>query len=1314
MSNKFIPSKKHQPCEVCGDISGKCRIHRDGELLLCMNFSDFRFGEIQNGFKCLGHTKDGLWAKFKIDNTQEWSDQQREEWKQRLEIRKRQQAKQNEARASKALSEKQRHEQYTAMLSELTLDPEDREDLVQRGFTDKEIELSGFKSVSKWQRLRRKYANLFPKYSHLLPGISQDNNFLLVGSPGYLCPVRNANGLIVALQVRLRKDDSEWQGRYRWLTSRTKKNPSGQSPHVHRQGFSELPLAIHKPKGKPQGIALAEGVGCKPFLVSQRLNLFTIGAAGGQWASSLNLFKESLDKAFVEIGMREITIFPDAGDVFNKSVVNRWERVISLLEEWGWSVQIGWWNQRNKSDQDIDELTDHTQIEYISGSEFLNLTSPKAKPDKKKAAWRNWIASRQFTPTHTINQRFFDFPVGIPISNAILAGKDGLGGGKTSGLIRLVAKLGMGSRLIGYRNTLLHQTIARFQQDAGIPYYHLRDDDSFLLLKDQDSHIAFCLDSIPHSQPHWFENTVIILDETVSTLLHGISAGTIGDRQSECLALLREALSECELVICLDGNLRDIDIDLIQKLSGGKQVVKIANQYKREGHQITFVNGVDPDGELKKGNRSPLVKAMVNPNCKPWICCDSKDRALAYDAMLKLALKKGFVLCSETKNEPWAKEFLFDPTAFNERYKPDYMIISPSGESGLDCHGNGNFTHKFSFFSGVVATNTQNQMMFRLRDRISHYVFCSEVGMVPDRNTPRTYSAKQFEQASNEFIQQSANLVLKPGKDFVQGITQSMLSKADLDYWQYSSYLGALDNFEIDNLRECLIYSLQESGHRVEEVEWEICPQTGEWEKEAFDTIQITEVKEIFAAKDIPFDEAQKLKRKDGTKEERRQVQKAFFVKRLPEINQWDGWDKDVVPDKEGFPTFVESQQKSGFMKGGELLLYLNKTNRNYISALERFWLLQNFDVAYKRHEKQWFIFSNKDELNKVEAKKRGTSFNTIWALKELNLLQFLEGEWCAESPEIIELEKRGHRLDISIALGFTPGEIRKGNAQRIDYLHKLLKLIGCRLDSPIRKGTENRQNFYQVLTSLKESKLFERYQKKEELIPKSLWWDDWDSPLRKALTEAIDKKFNVWALENKEELQWNPESPLERNEVESQVTDEEVPIAQVGMSIEEELQSEIDADAEFLRRVEDWEEVTLSQERFDSARNCLNETERDRVRDLCRKSLINKGVQTLRTTQSWVQIQSLDSWIYDAAWLLLIPDEQNRVWELSGQERPETTEPKWGITREQAMVRGAQFRWIQGGIVKIAYAMVDCCKLKVGRLELDGPFVSYRELAII
>ncbi|NEP14440.1 MAG: hypothetical protein F6K14_30450, partial [Symploca sp. SIO2C1] len=122
--SSFTPTSKRLACDICGDTSGKCRVHKGGEILLCMPFSNARFGEIQNGYKCIKEDKGKGWSTWKIDNTQEWTQQQRSEWKQRLEARRRQQAKKDEARANLALSEQQKHEQYSALLSELTLHPD--------------------------------------------------------------------------------------------------------------------------------------------------------------------------------------------------------------------------------------------------------------------------------------------------------------------------------------------------------------------------------------------------------------------------------------------------------------------------------------------------------------------------------------------------------------------------------------------------------------------------------------------------------------------------------------------------------------------------------------------------------------------------------------------------------------------------------------------------------------------------------------------------------------------------------------------------------------------------------------------------------------------------------------------------------------------------------------------------------------------------------------------------------------------------------------------------------------------------------------
>ena len=170
-------------------------------------------------------------------------------------------------RKNESLSPKERDKLYRRMLAPLTLCKEDRQDLTRRGFTNEQITRSGFKSVDQWQKLQG-------QYSHLLPGVNITGDGLNTQG-GYLCPVRNADGLIVGIQVRLRtvtgdesksqdKKSARGEGRYRWLTSKTKKRPHGQSPHLYPQGKKELPLAVHYPLAikKPQ-IGICEGTGAK-------------------------------------------------------------------------------------------------------------------------------------------------------------------------------------------------------------------------------------------------------------------------------------------------------------------------------------------------------------------------------------------------------------------------------------------------------------------------------------------------------------------------------------------------------------------------------------------------------------------------------------------------------------------------------------------------------------------------------------------------------------------------------------------------------------------------------------------------------------------------------------------------------------------------------------------------------------------------------------------------------------------------------------------------------------------------------------------
>ena len=189
--------------------------------------------------------------------------------------------------------------------------------------------------------------------------------------------------LIVGFQLRSRTSDSQ---RYSWLTGKTKKRPAGPTPHLSN---GELPLVVHRPfdslrltpfdrlrgqaaQGPPQAatreaIALVEGLGAKPFILAQRLGLVTIGAAGGQFASS----PETLKQTLAQLNCNTIEFYPDAGAVQNTKVLRQYRATFKLLKSWGYSVRIAWWGQDDKRvHRDIDELEDISTIQLLSVSEF--------------------------------------------------------------------------------------------------------------------------------------------------------------------------------------------------------------------------------------------------------------------------------------------------------------------------------------------------------------------------------------------------------------------------------------------------------------------------------------------------------------------------------------------------------------------------------------------------------------------------------------------------------------------------------------------------------------------------------------------------------------------------------------------------------------------------------------------------------------------------------------------------------------------------------------------------------------------------------
>jgi hypothetical protein len=324
-------------------------------------------GEISQGYRVIGETKDGRWGMLLPDTSEEWSQEQAEERTREWE-RQQQLARAERVASEMPAAERDRH--YRWVLNQLELHPEDRRDLIRRGYTDEQIQRAGHKSVEKWQKLPR---NLPLN----LPGVNSRGDRLLAHSPGYLCPIVDVNGLIVGMQVRKRHLASDDNQRYYFLSQNSSIRISDQ-----------VPLAVFEPvERKEDYYGLVEGVGAKPFLACDRLGVPIIGATGGNWASSSVHLQNSLQKLGAKSGDK-VVLLADGGSPKNPSVLGQYKRALVELTKQGYQPLIGWWGQTNKTDCDIDELDDYSSIQHLTPDEFWAIAVEQggAKPETKQDA----------------------------------------------------------------------------------------------------------------------------------------------------------------------------------------------------------------------------------------------------------------------------------------------------------------------------------------------------------------------------------------------------------------------------------------------------------------------------------------------------------------------------------------------------------------------------------------------------------------------------------------------------------------------------------------------------------------------------------------------------------------------------------------------------------------------------------------------------------------------------------------------------------------------------------------------------------------
>ncbi len=141
-----------------------------------------------------------------------------------------------------------RHAAYTDMLSFLTLTERHRENLLERGLSDERIARNMYRSMPETPEARRLLARLVG-FNHELLGIpgfyTRDGEWTVAGPNGFLIPVRNKDGLIQGMKIRL-DDETNPSRKYRWLSSRDKHLTNGTRSYswVHVTGNTQSKRAF--------------------------------------------------------------------------------------------------------------------------------------------------------------------------------------------------------------------------------------------------------------------------------------------------------------------------------------------------------------------------------------------------------------------------------------------------------------------------------------------------------------------------------------------------------------------------------------------------------------------------------------------------------------------------------------------------------------------------------------------------------------------------------------------------------------------------------------------------------------------------------------------------------------------------------------------------------------------------------------------------------------------------------------------------------------------------------------------------------------
>lgn len=1056
---KFIPTKQNNPCPICQNTSGDCRLGQNN-LVLCHSYIEQDSGIA--GYRWTKTSSNGVWGVHARDNAQEFNRQQYELNKQ---IRQDQKRNQKQFLADNALNADGRDLAIRKLAAKVGLSDRDQQSLSARGLSKAEITDGLFFSIDPWKRF-----NL--DLPENLPGVLGDR--FTTRDDGYSCPAFDQHGRVIGWQLRVHGVNEG--NKYRWAKSTF-------SSHLPN---AELPVTIVNPvENASKTLYLSEGI-LKPYVASKRHNLAVCGAAGGHFRGS----PEQLTQIVSDY--EQLVLVPDAGDALNSHVMRRWSQQIEFLQRFGKTITILWWGQFSKEQfEDFDEIDAATlaNAQYLSPTEFYELAK---KQRYLQQQWDNWKIYKQFSPQIKIEKKYIEF--GLPQSNTIALINSGLGSGKTTELIKnLLSVQNYGIIGLGYRNTLLLQFNEKAKQ---LGFYHLQSDKNLreFSLDDPGVKVTNCIDSLIHYQPDQFDHKIVVIDEIISVLKHFLFSSTI-KQFSQVKQLFTEMVNRCDRLICLDGHLQDWAVQFFQELCPSKQIVTIENTHQGDKAQIYLLEGtVDIDEKIRVNDRTPWVQKLLNSYC-PAIASDSQVFCESTENLLLEQGRTGIRIDSKTVSENHVKEFFTNPERYIREHQPEYIIYSPSAESGLDIPTQDYFSEHFCFFFGCLDVDSMIQMLGRVRDtNVPKFVWCKQFIRSEDSiRRPSNVESIQADRARALMseLHSTLNSIESPEIKiaYLQQVYQDNLDP----YTTIADTITAIRNHEFSNYRKCLKQQLLNSGYPVEAVTPESISQRktiAKKEKEAQTEVKQQNSQDIFAASDKYLGQKQIKLDFDANWETRCAVMKAGLVSRLPGINHNRIWSPDFIKQvKYDQPRLIRQCELYHLLENPDLAKQLS------IEKYNRIFNQGNIDAPWKLRQ----------DYLKIKALRDVGIYDFIQ-----NILEHPEYVYDEKTPEVRSILQKCQYQKHRQVLG-TPGKTP------IKFLNNLLRSMGLETKShQARDENGVRYRCYSI--------------KSESLI----------GEVRRAILQAIKLKYDQRIDSSNQLLEWQqnatqlPTNPPQECEVQN------------------------------------------------------------------------------------------------------------------------------------------------------------------------------------